>query len=186
MTYYVAFLRGINIGGKNIIAMKALKEAFETSGFCDVQTYINSGNVIFRTEETDEIHLIGKIEALIQVSFSLTIPVTIRSYENLIRIVQEAPEWWGTKDKSTYHNALFVIEPLTPQDVQDILGPHKEAIETMVIGDGLIYWSCDLASFNKTVGSKLASSKANHGVTVRTANTVKKIIALVERADQKR
>lgn len=48
---YVALLRGVNVGGKNLIKMSALKTAFEESGFTDVRTYINSGNVVFDTEE---------------------------------------------------------------------------------------------------------------------------------------
>ena len=57
---YVALLRGINVGGKNIVEMARLKQAFEELGFTSVKTYINSGNVIFRAERIkDMIYLPG-------------------------------------------------------------------------------------------------------------------------------
>jgi len=50
---FVALLRGVNVGGNNMISMSALKKSFESLGFTDVLTYINSGNLIFRTKEAD-------------------------------------------------------------------------------------------------------------------------------------
>ena len=54
MTVYIALLRGINVGGKNIIRMADLKRVFETIGFCEVKTYIQSGNVLFKSNEAEE------------------------------------------------------------------------------------------------------------------------------------
>jgi uncharacterized protein (DUF1697 family) len=54
-TSYVALLRGINVGGKNIIKMETLKQCFVDMGFSDVKTYIQSGNVIFKTQKSDKL-----------------------------------------------------------------------------------------------------------------------------------
>ena len=51
---YIALLRGVNVGGNNKISMRELKEAFIEYGFSRVETYINSGNILFSSEETDE------------------------------------------------------------------------------------------------------------------------------------
>ena len=56
MTRYIALLRGINVGGKNIIKMADLTAAFERQGFGNVVTYINSGNVLFDSKDDDELH----------------------------------------------------------------------------------------------------------------------------------
>ena len=56
MTRYIALLRGINVGGKNIIKMADLKAAFERQGFGNVVTYINSGNILFDSKDDDELH----------------------------------------------------------------------------------------------------------------------------------
>ena len=55
MNIYIALLRGINVGGKNIIKMSELKKVFESIGLCEVQTYIQSGNVIFKSNEEEAV-----------------------------------------------------------------------------------------------------------------------------------
>ena len=69
MTTYVALLRGINVGGKNLIRMPALKACFEENGFEDVATYIQSGNVLFASSETRNAALTDRIEAMLAESF---------------------------------------------------------------------------------------------------------------------
>ena len=54
MAIYIALLRGINVGGKNLIKMAELKQMFEGLGLSNVQTYIQSGNVLFRSQEEEE------------------------------------------------------------------------------------------------------------------------------------
>ena len=61
-TFFIALLRGINVGGKNIIKMEQLKQVFVNMGFSDVKTYIQSGNVIFRTSENDKLKITDNIE----------------------------------------------------------------------------------------------------------------------------
>ncbi len=67
---YVAFLRGINVGGKNKVKMETLREVFSSLGFENVKTYINSGNVIFETVETAGKELAAKIESAIEKEFA--------------------------------------------------------------------------------------------------------------------
>ena len=62
MIQYLALLRGINVGGKNIIRMSDLKDCFESIGFKDIQTYIRSGNVILRTNDNNKTKLTVQIE----------------------------------------------------------------------------------------------------------------------------
>ncbi len=64
-TVFVALLRGVNVGGNNIISMKSLKTSFEQLGFSDVSTYINSGNILFKAKERDARKLETKIEAML-------------------------------------------------------------------------------------------------------------------------
>ena len=61
-TIYIALLRGINVGGKNIIKMETLKQLFIDMEFSDVKTYIQSGNVVFSTKEVDREKLVRTIE----------------------------------------------------------------------------------------------------------------------------
>ena len=75
MMRYIAFLRGINISGKNKMPMEELKQGFERLNYTrEVKTYLNSGNVIFSSDEADTIKIISRIEEMIKNQFSLDIP----------------------------------------------------------------------------------------------------------------
>lgn len=69
MTKYVSFLRGINVGGKNKLPMEDLRKMAVSLGFENVKTYINSGNLIFETVETDDNELSKTLENAIQETF---------------------------------------------------------------------------------------------------------------------
>jgi uncharacterized protein (DUF1697 family) len=88
---YVAFLRGINVGGNNIIKMADLKAAFEKQGFTNVTTYINSGNVLFDSDIFGETELGVICEKLVADNFSLNIPVCVISTVDLILALSHAP-----------------------------------------------------------------------------------------------
>ena len=88
---YVAFLRGINVGGKNKIKMETLREMFAALGFENVKSYINSGNVIFETAKTDNKKLSAKIEKAIEKEFALNIKTMVRSISEIEEIVKNNP-----------------------------------------------------------------------------------------------
>ena len=93
---FVAFLRGINIGGKNKINMADLKYGFEKLSFDEVKTYLNSGNVIFSSDEDDITKFVKQIEAMIKSQFGLDVPVfvvSVVSIELLKDILHNAPKW---------------------------------------------------------------------------------------------
>jgi uncharacterized protein (DUF1697 family) len=76
MLQYLALLRGINVGGNNIIKMTDLKAGFENIGFSDVSTYIQSGNVIFKSEENNKTKIINLIErSLITIQRLFSCPI---------------------------------------------------------------------------------------------------------------
>ena len=96
MKKYIAFLRGINISGKNKISMSDLKVEFEGLGFTEVSTYLNSGNVVF-SSETDNAK--ADIEKMLTAKFALEIPVYVIEMDELNDILLHSPEWWGSDDK---------------------------------------------------------------------------------------
>ena len=98
MRRYIALLRGVNISGKNKVPMAELKLGFESLGFPDVRTWLNSGNVVFSSEETEPAALTGQIEGMIQRRFGLEIPVFVLPQEELADTLRHAPDWWGTED----------------------------------------------------------------------------------------
>ena len=91
---YVAFLRGINVGGKNILPMKDLAEIFRATGCEQVRTFIQSGNVLFSAEPNAESRLAKQITAAINARFGYNIPVVLRTLPELeaaVAAIQTAP-----------------------------------------------------------------------------------------------
>lgn len=96
MKRYMAFLRGINISGKNKVSMAELKIGFERLGFESVRTYMNSGNVIFSSDKDDIDGFRSQIETMVKKQFGLDIPVFVISQEELEDILHNAPVLWSS------------------------------------------------------------------------------------------
>lgn len=179
MKRYIALLRGINVGGNNKISMPELKELFEQSGFQQVSTYINSGNVIFSSESTDEVLLKEECERLILHRFHLSILVAVITAEDLISALQHAPSWWG-EDKDSKHNAIFVIPPALAEDIILEVGEAKPEYEKVDCFGRVIFWSAPVDTFSRTRWSKVVGSSVYNNITIRNANTTKKLFELVQ------
>jgi len=109
---YVALLRGINVGGNNLIKMPALKACFEEQGFSDVATYIQSGNVLFKASQPDAPTLTRRIEKALQKQFSYQATAVVRSHAQLRKIVKNAPKRFGQEPAKYRCDVLFLMEPL--------------------------------------------------------------------------
>src|SRR5829696_4816677 len=94
LTVFVALLRGVNVGGNNMISMSALKKSFEEMGFTGVSTYINSGNIIFKSKEADARKLERKIEQMLLRDYELDSKVVVRSFSEMEKLVQSLPRNW--------------------------------------------------------------------------------------------
>ena len=91
MSTYVALLRGINVGGHKIIKMDQLRKAFEEMGFGDVATYVQSGNVVFKSPKKASEELSKKIEEMLLRQFSMSVPVIVRTAEELGDVLRNNP-----------------------------------------------------------------------------------------------
>ena len=97
MAKYISILRGINVGGNRKILMKDLKVLFERLGFSKVETYIQSGNVVFESRETDTHNLETKIQQAITETFGFNVPVIIRTADEWTESIVNNP-FWKEKD----------------------------------------------------------------------------------------
>lgn len=179
MKRYIALLRGINISGKNKIAMSELKKGFSEIGFVEITSYLNSGNIIFSSSVDDKDILSNKIRLMIKDRFDLDIPVFIILQEELIDILDNAPDWWGDDNKEIYDNLIFIMPPLSYQDIYDEIGESKVEYETVYNYKNAIFWSFSCKDYQKTNWwSKTASSSISDKITIRIANTVRKIAGM--------
>ncbi|UVS70407.1 DUF1697 domain-containing protein [Nitrososphaera viennensis] len=124
---YLALLRGINVGGNNIIRMTDLIACFEQMGFADVMTYIQSGNILFRADEQNRARLTAKIEGVLPATFHYDSRVVIITHKQLKSVVEGAPRQFG-KDAAQYrYDVIFLKEPLTA----------KTAMKSVSVKDGV-------------------------------------------------
>ena len=174
---YIALLRGINVGGKNKVPMADLRTCFEMAGYENVRTYINSGNVIFDSQETDLVGLVRACEQNIEMRFGFAVRVSVISNEHLSRALASAPSWWG-RDLSSKHNAIFVIAPATIESVIKAVGEPRPEYEKVASHDNVIFWSAPVDTFGRSRWAKIVGTAAYQDVTIRNANTAKKLLEL--------
>ena len=177
MERYIAFLRGINISGKNKIAMPELKKCFEGLGFCQVVTYLNSGNVVFSADDDNTADIKGRVETMIDKELGLQIPVHIISCDYLQDILLHAPQWWGTDDASKYHNLIFIMSQDTAEDICNAVGKPSQDLEEICVYNDVIFWTFDRNKYSKcNWWKKTAASNIAGRLTIRTAKTVRKLV----------
>lgn len=177
-TNYIAFLRGINISGKNKIAMAELKTEFEQLNFTNVSTYLNSGNVLFSSSWSSIKKIKSAIEKMIAEKFALEIPVHVIESKTLSDILAHAPAWWSTGDKDKYDNLIFILAGDSPADISNLIGAPSENLETTQIYGDVIFWTFDRAKYRKcNWWKRTASAGITEKLTIRTANTLKKLCA---------
>ncbi len=174
---YIALLRGINVGGKNKVSMAALKTCFEDAGFKNVLTYINSGNVLFDTPKTNDAKLVILCEAAIEKEFGFRVICSVISAQELLDSVDHAPRWWGSSTE-TKHDAMFIIAPKTPKEIMKEVGEAKPEYEKVAAVGPIIFWSAPLATYSRTRYSKVVGTKAYQSITIRNANTTRKLAEL--------
>ena len=179
---YIVLLRGINISGKNKIPMSELKKVLEENQYTNVSTYLNSGNVILESNTKNEKAIMKDIHEIIKVKFNLEIPVFVMDKSYLENILSNSPEWWGTSNKEIYDNLIFIIPPVKFEDVYNAIGEPKEGLEKIKEYNNSIFWSYDLKNYRKSNWwVKTASVDIKDKITIRTANTMKKILELCKK-----
>ena len=179
MKRYIALLRGINISGKNKVPMANLKKSFEVLGVMEVKTCLNSGNVIFSSADGNVTALTDRAERMMQREFGLDIPVFIIPQDELVDILRHAPDWWGTENREIYDNLIFILPPATFPDIYHEIGAPKEGLEQIQAYQSVVFWSFSRKDYLKTNWwPKTARADIGSKLTIRTANTVRKIVSM--------
>ncbi|MED4531932.1 DUF1697 domain-containing protein [Metabacillus fastidiosus] len=175
---YIALLRGINVGGKNKINMKLLKQTFEKVGMNDVVTYINTGNIIFSYKDISKTELSRILEEAIHNDFELQIKVVVRSIDDIRGIISAIPATWKN-DKDMTSDVMFLWDEIDDESVLENL-VIKPNIDSVTYVPGAILWSIDKKNITKSGRSKLIGSKIYKQVTIRNVNTARKIYELMQ------
>ncbi len=137
---YIALLRAINVGG-HTVKMEYLRELFTELGFTNVRTYIQTGNVFFDTEESDETTLTKKIEEHLESSLGYAVPVMLRTVSEFEQALAAAPFKNKEPDATTRFNIVFLTSPPSADLNLPIVSPKGDCEIVAVVGsDAYVIW----------------------------------------------
>ncbi len=178
MSRYVALLRGINVGGKNLIPMPALAAFFEAQGLAEVATYIQSGNVLFTSGERSAA-LVERLEAGLTRAFAYPACVVLRSREQLRRVVDEAPAGFGTRPAHYRYDVLFLKDSLPAAEAL-ARAPAKPGVDQVSAGRGVLYFSRLVAKASQSRMSRITGLAVYQQMTIRNWNTTTRLLELMQ------
>lgn len=176
MNKYVAFLRGINVGGKNKIKMETLREVCRALGFSVVKTYINSGNVLFETAKTNNKKLAAKIEAAIEKEFDLKIKTIVRTIGEIEEIIKNNPfEGEFENDKDVH---VFFLDEELPDEKRELLLSNNNENEEYFVRGREIFCHLKIGVLGSLMGKDYIGKKLKVSATARNWRTVNKVLEI--------
>jgi uncharacterized protein (DUF1697 family) len=178
MIKYFALLRGINVSGKKIIKMDYLKLIFESIGYQNVKTYIQSGNVIFDSPDTDQNLLCEKIKNYLLERLGYKVIVFLRSLDELKNIIKNNPFISNLKQQNANMYVVFLMEEPTDASKQSLISRNND-IEVFEIKDREIY-CLRLKKYDGKTRFTLYSIEKILGMPATTRNwsTINKLISI--------
>jgi uncharacterized protein (DUF1697 family) len=167
MTRYVALLRGINVGGRNTVAMADLRTAFEDAGYHGVRTYIQSGNVVFEgPAKVPE----DAIESMLEARFETPLVVVVRSHRQLRTVVDHAPDGFGTQPDTYHSDAVFLKAPLTSRAAMKVVA-LREGVDEAWPGTGVLYFQRLSSERTKSRMGTIVGTPEYQQMTIRSWRT---------------
>ena len=179
MNTYIILLRGINVGGKNIVSMMGLRKLLEEQGFANVSTYTASGNVILKSDKPAH-ELQSLLETILPENFKLDdgfIKVLALTYSQFQAIVDNKPEGFGEQPEKYHSDAIFLMGIDSAQAM--LVFDPREGVDTVWPGDGVIY-SQRLSSLRtKSRLGKIMGTPVYKAMTIRSWSTTTKLLEML-------
>jgi uncharacterized protein (DUF1697 family) len=178
---YVALLRGVNVGGSGRIDMKELKAVFESAGMTSVKTYINSGNVVFATDASDDVRIAEKLERAIDGELGATVRVLVRSTDQIRSVAQALPADWANDD-TTKCDVFFLWHNVDRPSIIEQLDFDPQ-IDDVRYTPGALIRCVDRKNASKSKLTRLVGTSLYKEMTIRNCNTTRKILLLMDEID---
>lgn len=179
MTTYIALLRGVNVSGQHILPMATLKNLLTVAGFENVTTYIQSGNIIFNTAETEKAKIGKVISGIIENNLGFNPTTIVLTRQDLLQFLQENPFLKETDfdPKQLY----FTFLETSPQE--ELLQKIKTldfSPDRFIISNHIIYVNCPNGYGKTKINNQFFEQKLKVNATTRNLNTVKRLLELAE------
>ncbi|MDB5227867.1 MAG: hypothetical protein JWN78_2060 [Bacteroidota bacterium] len=179
MQTYISILRGINVSGQKKILMTDLKALYESLGFSEVISYIQSGNVIFKYKKETDLKLAQKIEQAISKKYKFEVPVIIRSVDEMKKVLTSNPY---LKQKNTDEERLYVTflaEAPTKENLEAIK-KYNFSPDEFIISGKEIYLHIPNGYGNTKLSNNFFENKLKVTATTRNWKTVGKLVELCQ------
>ena len=176
---HLALLRGINVGGKNIIPMAALADCFMEMKLASVKTFIASGNVMFRAPKQDLRRLEEKIENVLQLTFNYDAKVVVKTKAELDSIVKAVRKEWPKPSPAIRYYVLYLRHAIDSKKILGEFAP-RAGVETLTYTPGALLWAAKKGAVTKsTVARKMLAKPIYQEITVRNLHTTLKLAELM-------
>lgn len=177
MDTYITILRGINVSGQKKIKMADLQELFESLGFQNVRTYIQSGNVIFRSKESPQ-NMVKLIEEKIMDVYGWEVPVIIRNSEELKKISKSNPFIKKGKDEDRLYVTFLGVKPAA-ENLKNLDGVDYSPEKYILEGTNIYFYAPNGYGRAK-MNNNFFENKLKVKATTRNWKTVNKLVKLAE------
>ena len=171
---YASMLRGINVGGQKTIKMDGLISLYEGLGLKNVNTYIQSGNVMFSSDSNDIPHLQHLISQAIKEHYGYDVPIQIRTHEQLLTLIDNCP--FDTSDMG--HIFVTLLSSCPSETAVSTLQKFIVAPEQLVIIKDNVYLYCPHGYRHSKLSNNLLESKLQVSATTRNWRSVMKLYQL--------
>ncbi len=173
MKTYIALLRGINVGGHKKILMADLRSLFVSLGFTEVRTYIQSGNIVFRTSEKER-GLEGKITEAIELKYGFKVLVLVKKASEIAKIVSKCPFSEEKREKS-----FFVLLGESPSEENiEITAAISYTGEEFHITRNCVYLYCSISYHKAKMSNNFFEKKLKVTATTRNYRTMAKLLEI--------
>ena len=179
MIRYVAFLRAINIGGHGIIKMDGLRKLFEELDYKNVRTYIQTGNVIFETKETNLVSLTKKIEKYLQNSLGYEVYTMLRTIPEVEKIIKDNP-FKKTKLDKTLHLYLTFLHDKPLMELKKSLSSFSDDIATFKTKEREVYTLYKRNNAKHPFSNNFVEKKLRVKATTRNWKVIDKVLAMAK------
>ena len=181
MKTYIAVLRGINVSGQKLIKMDKLRELLKQLDFENIQTYIQSGNIIFNSKLTDTRLLEANIRNLILKNWGFDVPVILRELDELRRIKKENPFIENHDIDLTKLAVTFLSEEPT-KDLIERLSTFNDPVDKFKTNAKEIYLHCPNGFGRSKLTNNFFERKLKVSCSSRNWKTLNKLIEIGERS----